>query len=351
MKSDLTLTQLAQKIETLESQKKDYLVDTRLMEFSSDDNGTGILSFENGDYKINDITEQQICNYTGVPKKYYDRLRADAPNLLDTNVNHWLQHMPAKRMVRTLQNGTDVARAFLSDRYRRIDNNQIMNSVMPELALIPEVKIVSSALTDKNMFVKALLPRIQADVKVGDPVQAGITIRNSEVGHGAVSVGMFIYRLVCDNGMVVPDSSSRTNHVGANVTNIANSLEIYSDEAMLADDKAIMLKVRDLVRHAADELKFKTVVDRMRDAAVSSLMKDPISAVQELGKQYDVTENEQKGIMQHLVAGGDLSAWGLVNAVTRFSQDVESYDRAHEFEVIGGKVLDLKPNQWREIAA
>ena len=36
MRSDLTLTQLAQKIESIESQKKDYLVDTRLMEFTTD---------------------------------------------------------------------------------------------------------------------------------------------------------------------------------------------------------------------------------------------------------------------------------------------------------------------------
>lgn len=350
MRSDLTLTQLAQKIESIESQKKDYLVDTRLMEFTTD-NGKPTLHFKDGEFTVNDVTDQQICGYTGVPKKYYDRLRADAPHLLDTNINHWFQHTPAMKLVRTLRNGTDVARAFLSNSYRRIDNNAIMGTVMPELATIPEVRIVSSALTEKNMFIKALLPRIQADVKVGDPVQAGITISNSEVGLGAVNVSMFIYRLVCENGMAVPDSNSRTNHVGAKITNVGESTTIYSDEAKIADDKALMLKVRDLVRNAADELKFQTVVNKMKDAAESSLMKDPISAVQELGKQYDVTENEQKGIMQHLVAGGDLSAWGLVNAVTRFSQDVESYDRANEFEVIGGKVLDLNPSQWREIAA
>jgi hypothetical protein len=33
---------------------------------------------------------------------------------------------------------------------------------------------------------------------------------------------------------------------------------------------------------------------------------------------------------------GDLSAYGLVNAVTYYSDDVEDYDRATEFEALGG---------------
>ena len=46
----------------------------------------------------------------------------------------------------------------------------------------------------------------------------------------------------------------------------------------------------------------------------------------------------------------DLSQWGLVNAVTRYSQDVDNYDRATELETLGGKIVDLKPTEWQPIA-
>ena len=46
----------------------------------------------------------------------------------------------------------------------------------------------------------------------------------------------------------------------------------------------------------------------------------------------------------------DLSKWGMANSITRYSQDADvSYDRATELEAIGGKVLDLKPSQWKSV--
>jgi hypothetical protein len=54
------------------------------------------------------------------------------------------------------------------------------------------------------------------------------------------------------------------------------------------------------------------------------------------------------------VFGGDLSAYGLVNAVTHFSQDVDDYDydydRATEFEALGGKLIELAAGDWKELA-
>ena len=33
-----------------------------------------------------------------------------------------------------------------------------------------------------------------------------------------------------------------------------------------------------------------------------------------------------------------------------FSQDVEDYDRATEFEPVGGKFIELPPGDWKELA-
>jgi len=44
-----------------------------------------------------------------------------------------------------------------------------------------------------------------------------------------------------------------------------------------------------------------------------------------------------------------LSLYGLSNAVTRHSQDIESYDRATDLEVIGYNILAMDPRKWTRI--
>ena len=39
-------------------------------------------------------------------------------------------------------------------------------------------------------------------------------------------------------------------------------------------------------------------------------------------------------MLRHLISGGDLSGYGLVNAVTHYSQEVGDYDRATDFEML-----------------
>jgi hypothetical protein len=54
-------------------------------------------------------------------------------------------------------------------------------------------------------------------------------------------------------------------------------------------------------------------------------------------------------VLQHLVEGNDLTLYGLSNAVTRYSQDVPSYDRASELEAIGYNVLSMGQRQWNRL--
>ena len=57
------------------------------------------------------------------------------------------------------------------------------------------------------------------------------------------------------------------------------------------------------------------------------------------------------GVLRHLIVEGDLSGYGIVNAVTHYSQDVEDYDRATEFEALGGKLIELAPTDWKCLIA
>ena len=146
---------------------------------------------------VGEIAHRQIGSALGIPAKYYDKMRAENPELLAQNVNSWFTMTPQKRMVRTLDGN---ARAFLSERYRRIDNAEIAEAVLPILAEMPDVRIESCEITESKMYLKAVNPRLTAEVVPGDIVQSGILITNSEVGMGSMSIQPLVYRLVCTNG-------------------------------------------------------------------------------------------------------------------------------------------------------
>jgi hypothetical protein len=188
-------------------------------------------------------------------------------------------------------------------------------------------------------------PRIQGEVKVGDVVQAGVLITNSEVGCGAVSVSPLIFRLRCLNGMV-SNGGFRAYHVGRKVE---DNEALWADDTKKADDRAVLLKVRDMVRAAVDQAAFNQRIEKMRNLTEIKVTGNPDKAIEVLANKLGVTETERGGILRSLIEGADLSAWGLLNAVTAQSHTAVNYDRAVEFEVAGGRMLDLNRKEWTEV--
>lgn len=357
MKSGKSLVELAKELERQNAAKKDYLVSTDNLRMQVQPDNTLMLDMH--DFKtdgehitmlnVNDIAHSQICTHLGIGSKYYDKMRGEYPKLLAENVNAWFHKNPQQRMLRTLDGN---ARAFLSNRYCRIDNYDIAEAVLPKLSAIPDLKVESCELTDKKMYIKAVNPRLQADVKVGDTVQSGVVITNSEVGLGSVTVYPLIYRLVCTNGMIAADSGISRRHVGR-IREDDENMSLFRDETLKADDKAFIMKVQDIVSVATDEARFMSVVHKMQQAEDAKITSGNIPGVVELtSRHFKITEEEGKGILRHLIEDNDgLSLYGLANAVTAQSQQVKSYDRATELENTGYQVLTMSPSLWRQINA
>ena len=356
MKPGRTLQELAAELDRQNAEKKDYIVDADAMAMVTDgdvprlviNSGKDLASYGNlTSYGITGIAHRQIGSYLGIPASYYDRMKTKNPTLLTENVNAWLTEASgSKRMLRTLDGN---ARALLSDRYRRIDNWEIASAVLPIIGGIEDARVESCELTDSRMYIKVVSPRTQAEVKVGDPVQAGVIVTNSEVGHGSVSVRPLIYRLVCSNGMVAASGAVRKYHIGR-VNEANDDLSIFRDETIQASDKAFLMRLEDSVRAAVSQASFDKIVDQMREAAEARIKADAVPQVIELAsKEYSFTENEGKGILGHLIEGGDLSLYGLANAVTRHAQDVESYDRSTDLEAAGYQIITMAPALWRQM--
>lgn len=201
------------------------------------------------------------------------------------------------------------------------------------------------------MYLKAVNPRLTAEVVPGDIVQSGILITNSEVGMGSMSIQPLVYRLVCTNGMVVNDARTRKYHVGRG-NEAGEDYTLYSSETLAADDRALLLKVRDTVRAVVDQTRFERVVEMMREAKEAKITSADIPQMVELAAaDYGLNKAEGSGVLDHLIRGGDLSLYGLSNAITRAAQDVESYDRSTEMESIGYTVLGMSRSDWQRLNA
>jgi len=351
MKNGCSLVDLAQELERQLESKKDLIVPSALVRHTTDESGDTRLIVEEGggpiQYGVTPLARRQLADKLKIPYAYFERMREDQPELLDRNVNTWLQNEADRRMLRTLDGNV---RAVLSERYRRLDNFDLATNVVPILQRLPEVRFESVELTETKMYLKCITPRLKYEMAPGDVVQAGIVITNSEVGQGTLSVQPLIYRLVCSNGLIAPDRSLRKTHVGRALGGEDDTVTIYQDDTLQADDKAFFLKVRDVVQAAVSEATFVQVAQKMQRTLNIPLKGDPVKTVEVLAQRYTLNDSERSGVLRHLVSGGDLSGYGLVNAVTHYSQEVEDYDRATEFEMLGGRLIDLSTHEWKGLA-
>lgn len=379
VRTDEGYAQFEKEIEERRQSKRDFLSDTRRMRFEfldpADDrhfidtaamvnmrtetmsapppalrpvldlgsNHTGRLVFG-----LSNHAQSQIAQTVQIPKKYYDRMLSDAPDLLAANVNTWFNREPKMRMVRTMYGG---ARAFLSDRYRQIENEHVLAAIGPALRDAGAF-IESAEVTESRFYLKAIYKERTAEVKAGDVIEIGICIRNSEIGMGAIDVQPFVNRLVCSNGMVINDAAFRRAHVGKLIDgNEYETKEIYRDDTRIIIDEAFRRMLRDTVAASAEETFMDRQVDKLRAASEEKITtKDIVAATVCLQERTGINDEARQGILYHLINGGDLSKYGLANAITRYSQDVDDYDAATDLEALGGQVIELPKNHWRMIA-
>ena len=358
MKNGKTLIELATELQRQSTAKRDLIVPTASLKMTMATSGLQLPDHQGGNeyLSVTDHCHCQIANRIGVPKKYYDKMREDAPQLLAQNVNHWFEAQPENRMIRTLDG---KARAFLSDRYHRIDNDQIAEGVLQSFQAAGQpLEIVSTEVTERRLYINARFPTMENAIAVGDPVQMGVTITNSEVGGGALSITPMLYRLVCTNGMVagssVDEGKMRRNHLGRKVQ-ASEDFSIYQGDTVAADDRALMLKIRDTIGNLSDPAKFLALCERMRAANRGEEVVRPVKAVEELVQRTTLTQGEGDSILENLLRGDDglptnMTKWGMANAVTRLANTIESFDRSQELMELGGKVIDLSTREWSAIA-
>ena len=239
------------------------------------------------------FAENQLGGYLGIPPTYMERIRSE-PALKAYNMNYWLKTRTAdKRLVRTITNPQTKDKeviAFLSDRYRPIDNYDVMEKVLQVLSDMKiQVKMHHVYATDRmlsGLFYDTTqtykLPGNDKDV-----YWPGIQISNSEVGAAAFTVRMSLVRFVCTNGMVYgPDY--RKIHIGHR-----SDGDIWSNQTKIAEVNLTLSQFTDIVKRAFDR-------DMIDDALmqIAETKKKPIKAtwVNLTAKEFHLSDEENKAI-------------------------------------------------------
>jgi hypothetical protein len=357
MKAGLSLQQLAAEIERRAGAKRDLVCSTRNLELTE---RLDLIVAEKEMFHVNALAHGQIAAHVDIPKKYYDRMMLEDPKLLAVNVNTWFRKNPADRMVRGLDGN---ARAFLSNKYRPLENEDL---AVPVLTAARELGLdcMSSQLTESKMYIKLVDPKVTRELeavggKFGDgkhkivrALAPALTVSNSEVGAGALAILGGVYDGFCSNLATFGERSVRKYHVGGkHELGGEETYALLSDETRRKTDVATWAQVGDIVRAAFDRAKFDALCEKIDSTQKDKIEGDPVEVVKLTTARFGLSEGTGTNILRHLIEGGDLSRYGLFNAMTRASQDVEDYDTASAMERHGAQIIELPASEWKELVA
>ena len=366
---------LSAQVDALARLKNDVVLDTRdTLLFD----GGSMLALRDSHYATTDHALSNIGNHLGIPMSYIEKLRDRARNgdnslrdqmhsLIDHNFNSLLHNPTGKsptRLFRTYRSGIDAhgrnvtqsVRSAHSNAYMIFDHDHVLRYVKMALKTLSQrhaIKFVSNGLTDSRLYIKIVFPDMQAEVKakqVGDVVEAGIIISNSEIGMGSFVVRQFINRLVCTNGMVLPDYAGGMSRRHVGQRHDIGTVNLQRD-TIVAQQVALGKTLRDNVINCVNEDRFKAVISKYNESAEDMAgEREPEDAMQSLGKKFGLTDEEVKRATRALISDNDYSRWGFANAVTGLAHKETNYDRATQLQELGGNVIQLSPREWHRVA-
>ncbi len=348
----------------------------------------GITSAAGG-YRPTKVADEGIAAKLGINLAYLRRLREQRPDLWDANVNGWLHgndlagYPPDDRafLVRLFQaegDGLGVARAVLSDSYKVIDNLDALMATLDGIRQAgTEVEFDGLDLTERRLYARVVAPQIRAYAPAllagyrspfggqvyipgrtwtpeearaaaaregrgyepgAEPVLfAGFVITNSEVGDGAWSITPRIVAEICGNGLQITADVARAVHLGSRHE---EGVVRYTADTLEKELALITARARDAVATflSPQYLQAKvTDIERKAGAPV----RHPEDTVRQVAKAAKFSDDMADAILAYFIRGGQLTAGGVMQAVTSVAQTLDDADTAHDLEAQALRVMDL----------
>ena len=363
-----TLTALMERVASDAAKKADFLTPTNdLQKFTDPDTKRPVLVIEakGGEptrhLDINSVAFQQLAAHCDIETRTARRLQDHYPAEFDTLINAHFQKEPKRKMLRTFldtdeTNGT--ARALLSDRFKCFDNDNMIQTILPPLMENPaQFQVAQANLSESRLYMRfKSLNQTGAGANLNDIMANGVGFSNSETGMGSVSVYAIMWTLACLNGMQT-ENKTRSSHITS--ARDGDDWGLLSGEAKDADNRALNLKLRDLVGAYSSREMFDETLEKMKAAAADVIEGEYSVAdtVNNLGTVMRLTKKETSNVLDGLMktigqAGYEndrpLSRATLINAMTA-AGNVSDIDATDDWQKRGGQLLNMSARDFNRV--
>jgi len=311
--------------------------------------------------QMNDAALPQLFEKSAVsvPAVFGRKLIQEHPQIAEPFLRDLTKATGEKRLVRMLDGRV---RAFLSDKYRCLDNWDLAAHAV-QVAGDVGAEPFECHLTDTTFRLKLVCRKFWDEFTTaqehlvkgaksmahhfvgsegwrgGDALPGGpgtvfpiVTLSNSETGHGGCGVSIGILHAACLNGAIISKELAAV-HLGGRL-----SEGIMSNETRQADAKAIYLKARDIPKAAFDQEKFRSMVAGLKVNAARPI-EAPRAAVEQLVTDSLINEEQKEAIFARWLTDYQPTVGGLSGAVSRFAQEVAEPDSVQELELLSGRIL------------
>jgi len=269
----------------------------------------------------------QIAERLEIPVRYYSKMETEAPDLLAENVNTWLKKDSKELFIRGL--GGSV-RAFLSDKYRVIDNLDVLYCSLNELQAY-QTDVEACHLSETEMNVKVRSNQLKDFVRHReDLIVGGLLLTNSETGHRALRVEPRMFRVKCTNGMVIEEFLTRQVHLG------------NGDGEF---DEMVYLSIRRSIKELFG--RFGEIIQVLRETTEIKI-KNALRVINNLVEHYRLSEDQKEKIIMAFGSEPEHDKYGIANAVTQAAQSDENWEKSLEMERIGGKLIALPREEFKK---
>lgn len=293
----------------------------------------------------NQLCHEHFSEKLKINKTYYDRMLSGHAGLLANNINYWFDKERNNYLLRTFvdpEGRGGIARAFLSNSYKPIDNWDVAITVLDVIRKFPTLQLEAADITDRKMYMRFIDPTIQHNAPdllkkykggVNDGIIAGFIISNSEVGEGAFSVAPRAVILACQNGMTRVEEKMRKVHLGGKMDQ--GQIQ-WSNRTIQKNLELIQAQAHDAINQWLTTDYLQNLTGWLLDIQQKELS-HPIDCTKNICNELGLVDDKVEAILNHFIHDGDISPFGIAQAITYGIQNADA-DQQYEVE---SKVFQL----------
>jgi hypothetical protein len=157
----------------------------------------------------------------------------------------------------------------------------------------------------------------------------GFDFRNSETGGGAYTLTPVVEMVKCTNGWTIRKEGIRKVHLGTKLSEgpVRPSLDTLQKAGQL-----VAAETRDAVAQWLDKGYLERMIAELAEKAATPVA-SPTETVPAVVAGLGFSPDEQKGVLDMFILGGQMTSGGIAQAVSAFAQTVDDVDRAYEIEL------------------